>query len=78
MPNFRKLYAKTDDINTDKIWLLVENNYDVSPWKGHKYFVIMTTNIIGGQAFVISSIYICLGTICLAAVLAFCMLLYLK
>ena len=78
MPNFRKLYARSDPIKAEKLWLVIENNYDVAPWNGHKYFVIMTTNVFGSQATIIASIYIILGTLCLASVLAICVLLFLK
>ena len=66
LPNFRKLYGViNEDLEVGTYYLRVENNYDVSSFDGHKYFVISTTNLLGGQNYFLAICYIIVGGLCL-------------
>ena len=66
LPNFRKLYGKLDkDLKAGTYYLHVQNNYDVSSFKGNKSFVMSTTNILGGQNYFLAICYIIVGALCL-------------
>jgi len=67
LPNFRKLYGVINqslDAN-ENYTIKVINNYDVSSFTGHKYFVISTTNLLGGQNYFLAICYIIVGALCL-------------
>ena len=66
LPNFRKLYGVINqDLTAGTYTLHIENNYDVEKFSGHKYFVISTTNILGGQNYFLALCYIIVGALCL-------------
>lgn len=66
LPNFRKLYGKIDeDLQPGTYYIKIQNNYNVSSFSGHKYFVISTTNILGGQNYFLAICYIIVGSLCI-------------
>ena len=52
LPNFRKLYGKIkiagDVLEEGEYTVEIENNYNVKDFQGKKYFVLSTTNMLGG------------------------------
>ena len=65
MPSFRKLWGSLNTLEAGKYYLRVENNFNVSSFDGHKYFVISTTNVFGGQHSILSFAYITIGALCI-------------
>ena len=66
LPNFRKLYGVIqDDLKSGTYTIKINNNYNVSSFTGHKYFVISTTNLLGGQNYFLAICYIIVGALCL-------------
>ena len=66
LPNFRKLYGVIDqDLEKGTYYIKVQNNYNVSSFSGHKYFVISTTNMLGGQNYFLAICYIIVGSLCI-------------
>ena len=66
LPNFRKLYGViNEDLSAGQYYLRVMNNYNVSSFTGHKFFVISTTNLLGGQNYFLALCYIVVGALCL-------------
>jgi len=66
LPNFRKLIGKIPGgLKEGTYYLKVENNYDLTAFSGHKYFVASNINLLGGNAFALSIIYCSIGTFCL-------------
>ena len=72
LPNFRKLYGKIDgDLAPGNYKVKIQNNYDVSNFSGHKYFVISTTNLLGGQNYFLAICYIIVGSLCIMFAIIF-------
>jgi len=87
LPNFRKLWGKlntctglaTDDTCTPKdvdlekgqYIIRIQNNYDVSSFLGKKYFVLSTTNMLGGQNYFLAICYIVVGALCIVFAIIF-------
>ena len=72
MPNFRKLYGKINaGLSQGKYKLRIENNYGVSEFVGHKYFVIATMNVLGGKNYFLGICYMIVGTLCLCGGIVF-------
>lgn len=66
LPNFRKLYGVINEgLSAGTYHLTIQNNYDVESFTGHKYFVISTTNLLGGQNYFLAICYIIVGALCL-------------
>ena len=66
LPNFRKLYGQiNDDLPKGTYRLEIVNNYDVSSFAGSKYFVLSTTNVLGGQNYFLAICYIIVGALCI-------------
>ena len=66
LPNFRKLYGVIkEDLKKGTYIIKIDNNYNVSSFTGHKYFVISTTNLLGGQNYFLAICYIIVGALCL-------------
>ena len=66
LPNFRKLYGViNEDLRAGSYIINIKNNYNVSSFTGHKYFVISTTNLLGGQNYFLAICYIVVGALCL-------------
>ena len=73
LPNFRKLWGRIDQILAPGTYYLkVTNNYEVSPFKGNKSFVISTTNALGGKNYFLAVCYITVGTLCMLFAFVFC------
>lgn len=50
MPDFRKPYGRIiEDMPAGNYSLVIENNFDVSSFQGHKKFFMSTTNSYGGR-----------------------------
>ena len=66
LPNFRKLYGEIQsDLTKGKYLLEVDNQYDVSSFAGSKYFVLSTTNVLGGTNYFLAICYIIVGALCI-------------
>ena len=66
LPNFRKLYGVINqDLTVGTYIIDIKNNYNVSSFTGHKYFVVSTTNLLGGQNYFLAICYIVVGALCL-------------
>jgi len=66
LPNFRKLYGEIQtDLTKGKYQLNVDNQYDVSSFAGSKYFVLSTTNVLGGTNYFLAICYIIVGALCI-------------
>ena len=66
LPNFRKLYGEIQsDLTKGKYQLSVKNEYDVSSFAGSKYFVLSTTNVLGGTNYFLAICYIIVGALCI-------------
>lgn len=72
LPNFRKLYGVVaDGLKKGDYWVRINNTYDVSAFSGHKYFVLSTTNALGGQNYFLAICYILVGALCIAFAVVF-------
>ena len=66
LPNFRKLYGKIDeDLKKGSYDLNIVNNYNVESFAGSKYFVLSTTNVLGGTNYFLAVCYIIVGALCI-------------
>ena len=72
LPNFRKLWGRIrEDLNEGEYLLHIDNNYDVSDFKGEKKFVLSTVNAFGGKNNFLGLSYIIVGGICLILAVIF-------
>lgn len=66
LPNFRKLYGEiSEDLKKGDYTLKITNTYDVSSFAGSKYFVLSTTNLLGGTNYFLAVCYIIVGALCI-------------
>jgi len=66
LPNFRKLYGEIGDtLEKGNYELTIEDSFNVSSFQGSKYFVMSTTNLLGGQNYFLAICYIVVGALCL-------------
>lgn len=73
LPNFRKLWGKIEqDLEPASYKVVIENNYAVDTFQGKKYFVLSTTNALGGKNYFLAVCYIVVGTLCCLFALIFC------
>ena len=72
LPNFRKLWGRIrTDLEKGDYLLVIENNYEVSDFKGEKKFVLSTVNAFGGKNNFLGLSYIIVGGICLILAVIF-------
>ena len=72
LPNFRKLWGRIrEDLNEGEYLLHIDNNYDVSDFKGEKKFVLSTVNAFGGKNNFLGLSYIIVGGVCLILAVIF-------
>lgn len=72
LPNFRKLWGRIDEgLDKGSYTIEIDNQYNVKPFKGKKYFVLATTNYLGGKNYLLAYFHYALGGICFA----FCLFL---
>lgn len=72
LPNFRKLWGRIEgDLNSGQYILQINNTYDVSPYDGSKYFVLSTTNALGGKNYFLAICYLVVGSLCIVFALIF-------
>ena len=73
LPNFRKLWGKIEtDLEAAQYKVIIENNYAVDTFQGKKYFVLSTTNALGGKNYFLAVCYIVVGTLCCLFAFIFC------
>ena len=73
LPNFRKLWGRIQkDLDAGSYKLMIKNEYEVSPFQGKKYFVLSTTNALGGKNYFLAVCYIVVGTLCMLFAFIFC------
>ena len=66
LPNFRKLWGEIkSDLTQGTYSLEITNTYDVSSFAGSKYFVLSTTNVLGGTNYFLAVCYIIVGALCI-------------
>ena len=66
LPNFRKLWGQINqDLKKGTYTLSITNQYDVSSFAGSKYFVLSTTNVLGGTNYFLAVCYIIVGALCI-------------
>jgi hypothetical protein len=66
LPNFRKLWGEiAEDLEKGDYTLKIKNLYDVSSFAGSKYFVLSTTNLLGGTNYFLAICYIIVGALCI-------------
>lgn len=62
LPTFRKLYGRIPGGLKKGVYTLqINNQYTVAPYEGKKYFVLSTTNSLGGINTTSGIIYIAIG-----------------
>lgn len=66
MSDFRKLWGRIDDgLKAGAYKLTVDNQYNVDPFEGKKYFVLATANGFGGKNYFLANCHFVLGVICI-------------
>lgn len=64
LPTFRKLYGRIPGgLKMGTYSLKIGNHYTVAPYEGKKYFMLSTTNSLGGINTTSAIIYIVLGVV---------------
>jgi hypothetical protein len=72
LADFRKLYRKLDDdLEAGTYVLDIVESYDVASFDGEKHVVLMTTTWIGGRNYVLGSLFIAFGGVCLVLAVGF-------
>jgi len=72
LPNFRKLYGKISGGLTAGAYIInIQNLYNVKDFQGKKYFVLSTTNMLGGQNYFLAVCYIVVGALCIVFAIIF-------
>lgn len=73
LPSFRKLWGKIyDGLKAGKYKLMVNNQYEVAPFAGEKYFVLSTSNSLGGKNYFLAFAYIGVGGMSMLLAFFFC------
>jgi len=73
LPNFRKLWGKIKDgLEPGDYKVKINNQFEVAPFQGRKYFVLSTTNALGGKNYFLAVCYIVVGTLCMLFAFIFC------
>ena len=66
LPDFRKLYGKLDyDLTPGSYYVKIKNIYNAEDFEGKKFFVLATTNQLGGKNFSLAYCYVGAGIACL-------------
>jgi len=66
LPNFKKLYRIIENgLTPGNYTVVIQNNYPVSQFNGHKFFVVTTMSWIGGKNPFLGIAYIVVGSVCL-------------
>jgi hypothetical protein len=72
LPNFRKLYGRfNSDLLAGTYNISILNQYDVSAYDGSKYFVLSTTNALGGKNYFLAICYLVVGSLCIVFAIIF-------
>ena len=74
LPNFRKLWGRITDRDLKagtQIEVKIENNFEVSSFKGKKYLILSTVNAFGGKNSFLGISYIVLGGISIILAIVF-------
>ena len=73
LPNFRKLWGRINTgLEPGDYEVHIKNEFEVSPFQGKKYFVLSTTNALGGKNYFLAVCYIVVGTLCMLFAFIFC------
>ena len=66
LPNFRKLWGRIEGgLEKGEYELEIDNQYEVKPYGGKKYFMLSTTNSLGGKNTASGVLYLIIGIISL-------------
>ena len=66
LTNFRKIYGTIKDgLPKGNYKVVINNQFNVEPFRGKKFFVMTTTNALGGNNMFLATSYIVFGTFCL-------------
>lgn len=66
LTNFRKIYGTIKDgLPKGNYKVVIDNQFNVQPFNGKKFFVMTTTNALGGNNMFLATSYIVFGTFCL-------------
>jgi hypothetical protein len=72
LPNFRKLWGRIEqDLSPGQYTMSINNVYDVTSYDGNKFFVLSTTNALGGKNYFLAICYIVVGSLCLVFAIIF-------
>ena len=72
LPDFRKPWGRVEqDIDKGEYTLTITNNYPVKYFKGKKYFILSTTNGLGGKNYFLAILYFVLGGISIVSGIMF-------
>ena len=68
LPTFRKLWGRIEGgLEKGKYELEIDNQYEVKPYDGKKYFMLSTSNSLGGKNSVSGTLYLIIGVLSLVA-----------
>ena len=66
LTKFRKIYGTIQTgLTKGTYYVEIDNQFRVEPFDGKKYFVMTTTNALGGSNTFLATSYIVFGTFCL-------------
>ena len=72
LPDFRKPWGRIEkELNKGDYTLTITNNYPVKSFKGKKYFILSTVNVLGGRNYFLAILYFIIGGVSIVAGIMF-------
>lgn len=72
LPNFRKLWGRIyGDLEKGTYTIKIHNNYNVQKYDANKYFVMITSNALGGKNYFLGITSTVVGGLCAIAAITF-------